>query len=265
MSAIIHIIPTAIMVTCALLLHELAHIFAVNYLGGKVEKVGAFPLGIRARFTGLEKLLAWERYIIYGAGSFANLIVAVWTFSVSRMSYFGVPGLEAFAFYNIVLCIFNWVPVLPLDGGRIAHQFLCNRIGILRANRIMVRAGLCIGIALMFLGFMQVLLYHYNITLLCAGMYIKRQNKAMKLRLQMEFFTGLKAKNTPVRARLMPARRVDISADTTLKHALACLTMDHFTEFYIKEKEYILYERVLLEYIFTNGLQGTVGKFHKNA
>jgi len=258
MSMIIDIITTGALVICALILHELAHIFAVNYLGGKVEKVGAFPLGIKAKFTGLEKLLAWERYIIYGAGSLANLIVAVWAFSVSRMSYFGVPWLMAFASYNIVLCVFNLVPVLPLDGGRIAHQFLSNRIGILRANRIMIRLGLCVGITLMFLGFAQVVLYNYNITLLCAGMYIKRQNRAMKPRLQMEFFKALEAKNAPARARLMPVKMVMIHEDASVKYAIDKLTMDHLTEFYIKEKEYTLSERVLLEHIFTKGLQGTV-------
>ena len=260
MNTIMGIFTTAALVICALILHELAHIFAVNYLGGKIEKIGAFPLGIKARFTGLEKLLAWERYVIYGAGSLANLIMAAWAFSVSRMSYFGVPWLEAFALYNIVLCVFNLIPVLPLDGGRIVHQFLSNRIGILRANRIMVRIGLGVGIALMFLGVVQVVLYNYNITLLCAGIYIKHQNKEMKPRLQMEFFKALEAKNAPARARLMPVKTVMIHKNASVKHAMDRLTMDHFVAFSIKERGYTLHERVLLEHIFANGLQGTVSQ-----
>jgi len=263
MNMIVDIATTVALVICALILHELAHIFAVNYLGGCVEKVGAFPLGIKARFTGLEKLLAWERYVIYGAGSFANAMVAVWALSVSKVSYFGVPWLEAFAFFNMVLCVFNLLPILPLDGGRVLHQFLSNRIGMRPANRLMTRFGLGVGIVLMFLGFVQVVLYNYNITLLCAGIYIKRQNVEMKSLLQMEFFKILSAKNASASARLMPVKIAYVSSDATLKRAMDYLRMDYFTEFYIKEMEYTLHERVLLEYIFRFGLQGMVGELYR--
>jgi len=285
MNGVLNIFTTAIMVIFALVLHELAHVFAVTYLGGRVDKLKAFPLGFMAKFTGLEKLLPWERYIIYGAGSLANGIIALWALSVSRISYFGIPWLEEIAFYNLVLCIFNLAPVLPLDGGRLLRQFLSNRIGMRPTNRIMLKLGYCLGIVLIFLGFVQVILYNYNVTLLCAGIYIKRQNKKMKLCMQMEFFSALNAKNVPARARLMPVRYVKISPGATIRHALDCLTMDHFTEFYIdtklgskstkvigfnkiflsqkKECQFIS-EKTLLKYIFINGLQGTVGDLLPN-
>jgi len=217
----------------ALVIHELSHVLAVNYLGGRVEKVGLFPLGLSAKFTGLEKLLAWERYVIYGAGSLANAIAAAWMLTVSRLSYLGIPWLEQLAFYNIVLCIFNLTPVLPLDGGRIVHQFLCNRIGIRPAGRIMLKLGLCVSTVLIFLGFVQVTLY-YNITLLCAGVYIKKQNKKMKHVLEMEFFRFLEAKNNPARGRLMPVKTIQIPENMKIKHAMDRLTIDHFTEFVLK-------------------------------
>jgi len=248
--SILGVLQTAVLVLCALVLHEYAHVFAVNYLGGRVEKVGIFPLGFAARFRGLERLFAWERYVIYGAGSLANVLGAVWAFSVSRISYFGIPWLEDFAFYSIVLCVFNLIPILPLDGGRILHQFLSNRIGILRANRVMLKLGTVISILLIILGVVQVVLFNYNITLLCAGVYIKRQNKTMLPTLQMEFFRFLAAKKKPARARLMPVRTVKLSQNTTVKQALNYLTIDHFTEFeceFENKKECFLTEEALLE------------------
>jgi len=249
-ASILSVLQTAALVLCALFLHEYAHVFAVNYLGGRVEKVGVFPLGFAARFRGLEGLLAWERYVIYGAGSLANVLGAAWAFSVSRISYFGVPWLEDFAFYSIVLCVFNLLPILPLDGGRILHQFLSNRIGILRANRVMLKLGAIISILLIVIGIVQVVLFNYNITLLCAGVYIKRQNKTMLPTLQMEFFRFLEAKKKPARARLMPIKIVKLSHETTVKQALNYLTIDHFTEFewnFENKEECFLTEEALLE------------------
>lgn len=271
MATIIWIITTAAMVTSALVIHELSHVLAVNYLGGKVEKVGPFPLGFSAKFTGLEKLHGWERYVIYGAGSLANAIAAAWMLTVSRLSYLGIPWLEQLAFYNIVLCIFNLTPVLPLDGGRIFHQFLCNRVGIRPAGRIMLKLGLCVSVAFIFLGFVQVILY-YNITLLCAGIYIRKQSKKMKPVLQMEFFRFLEAKNSPTRGRLMPVKTVHIPSDMKIKNIMDRLAIDHFTQFMLKEKslaaqctsgqtkECTLSEKALLTHIFEYGLQGTAGE-----
>jgi len=257
---VISIVTALAWAIIALVVHESAHVLAANYLGGKVEKVVIFPLGLRARFRGLEKLAAWERYVIYGAGSIANVIIAAWTFTVSRLSYFGIPWLEELAFFNLMLCIFNLLPVLPLDGGRIIHQFLSNRFGMLRANRFMIKFGLCFSYIVIALGFLQVILYSYNITLLCAGLYIKQQNREMKSRLHLEFFPFLEAKKAPARGRLMPRRRVQISYDTTIKAALARLTMDHFTDFANEKESRLLTEATLLEYVFAYGMHGTVGE-----
>ena len=255
---LIDIAVSAVFAITALVLHELAHIFAVNYLGGKVERVRPFPLGLMARFRGLERLCAWERYVIYGAGSFANAVVAAWAFSVSYLSYFGVLWLERLAFFNLVLCIFNLLPVLPLDGGRILRQFLANRIGVLRANRVLLRLGAAVSLCLMILGMVQVILYNYNVTLLCAAIYIRRQNRDMKPTLQMEFFQVLAAKRERTRARLVPVKKVEISESASVKYAMERLTMDYFTEFCFYEGG-ALHEIALIEHVLEDGVRGRVG------
>lgn len=222
-----------------------------------MEQVRPFPLGFMARFRGLEGLAAWERYVIYGAGALANIAVAAWAFSVSRLSYFGIPWLEDFAFFNLVLCIFNLLPVLPLDGGRIFRQFLANRMGVLRANRILLRMGTVFVIVFMLLGLVQVTLYNYNITLLCAALYIRKQNREMKTILQAEFFQILATKNESRRARLMPLRKVRLPENATIKYAMERLTMDHFTRFVLAERTFS--EGELIEHILVNGVRGRVG------
>lgn len=246
------------MVICALALHEAAHVFAVNYLGGKVEKIGVFPLGLRARFTGLEKLCPWERYVVYSAGSLANLVAAGWMFSVSQLSYFGVPWLNGFAFYNMVLCIFNLTPVLPLDGGRIAHQFLSNRMGMRPANRVMVRLGQALGMGLAGLGVLQVMLYNYNVTLLGAGAYIMWKNRTMAPFLEMDFFKILAAKQALDKGRPMLVKQVHMPAQTPITDAMDYLMMDYMTVFFINEKGCEIPEKMLVAHVFANGRQGTM-------
>ncbi|MCL1787375.1 MAG: site-2 protease family protein [Defluviitaleaceae bacterium] len=249
----------AAMAVSALALHEAGHVLAVKFLGGGVDQIRVFPLGLAARFTGLEKLRPWERYAVYAAGAMANGAAAAWLFTVSRISYIGVPWLETLAFYHLALGLFNLTPALPLDGGRVLRQFLSNRLGMRRANRAMARLGAWVGAALMLLGLAQLILYPYNITLLCAGLYIKRKNKAMAPYLEMEFFKILAAKNALSKTRRLPIKKVTLAGDATLKQAMGYLTMDSLTVFYIKEKERVLWEGALLKHVFAYGLQGAVG------
>jgi len=254
MISILLFLRTAAFVLTALFLHEMAHVLAVNYLGGKVEKVGVFPLGFAARFRGLERLRGWERYIIYVAGSAANLIIAGWTFAVSHLSYFGLPWLEEFAFYNLILCGFNLLPILPLDGGRIFHQFLSNRIGILRANRFMLKLGAVAVYLFFILGFVQVIFFPFNISLLLAALYLRQQNKHMKTTLKMEFFRFVDAKKSYAKLRLMPVRYIMLPGKISLKFAMERITIDHFTFFCINEDKKFS-EKDLMEQIFKTGLR----------
>jgi len=253
MISILLFLRTALFVLTALFLHEMAHVLAVNYLGGKVEKVGLFPLGFAARFRGLERLRGWERYVIYAAGSVANLIIAGWTFAVSHLSYFRLPWLEEFAFYSLILCIFNLLPILPLDGGRIFHQFLSNRIGIIRANRFMLKFGAAAVYLFFVLGFVQTIFFPFNISLLLAALYLRQQNKQMKTTLQMDFFCFVDAKKLPSKLRLMPIRHVTLPPNTQLKFAMERITIDHFTFFRINEGEKFS-EKDLMAQVFKEGI-----------
>jgi stage IV sporulation protein FB len=252
---------TAVLVLASLVIHEWAHAFAVRFMGGKIEKLGFFPLGMMAKARRLETLDAWERYVIYAAGPAANIIIALWAFGTSFISYVGVSWLEDLAFYNAVLAIFNLTPVLPLDGGRLTHQFLSNRIGIIRANRFITRLGTVVGWAFILLGLVQVVLFPYNITLLCAGVFIRKKNKTLAPELQAAFHQALDGKNSPARARTLCVKEIPIPAETPIKQALERLASDYFITFYINgKKSQPLREQTLVNHVFKHGILGNVSE-----
>ena len=254
---------TALLVIASLLLHEWAHVFAVRFMGGKIEKVGFFPLGMMARARRLEQLCGWERYVIYAAGPAVNFAVALWAGVTSHMSYVGVGWLERLAFYNFVLGVFNLMPAMPLDGGRIVCQFLGNCVGILRANRFVQGLGVVMGWFFVVLGFVQVVLFPFNVTLLCAGLYVLRANKEIKAELAAAFHLALDGKNSPGRSRTMPVKDVSISAETPVKQAMERIAGDYFIRFIIdNQKDRPLREQALMSHIFKNGLSGTVGEIY---
>ncbi|MCL2047984.1 MAG: site-2 protease family protein [Defluviitaleaceae bacterium] len=254
---------TAALVLVSLLAHEYAHVLVTRFFGAQVERVGFFPLGMMSRARGLERLHAWERYIIFAAGPLANFALALWAGATSYLSYVGVPWLDAFAFYNLVLGVFNLTPAMPLDGGRLLWQFLGNRLGILRASRIISRMAIVAGWAFAALGAIQMLLFPYNFTLLFAGIFILKKNKSIAPELEAAFHIALSGKNLPHRARTLPVKKIAISAETPIKTALERLAGDYFIIFIVNGKK--LSEQVLIEHIFENGLSGAVGEVKQGA
>jgi len=254
----ITVLATAIMLAAALLLHEGAHLLVCSYLGGRFEKIRPFPLGLGARLKNPDELDPWERYVTYSAGALANGIMAFWGYAVSHLSYVGVGWLERFAFYNLVLALFNLLPMLPLDGGRILGQFLSNRFGMLRADRIMRWLGRIFAVMLIILGLMQIVLYYYNFTIFLAGVYIWRWNKKIRPWQKMEFFRWMTAKQD--RLRRMKVKRARVKETMPLAKAIERLRLDYYTEFYIRgEMPRVVGETVLLRHVLGNGLAGEVG------
>jgi len=217
----------------SLLLHEWAHVFVASWCGAKVEPIYLRFVGMAARVRRMDNLTPRLRLCVYAAGPMVNVLLAAWAITVHQLSYIGVFWLRDLAFYNVVLAGFNLLPLLPLDGGRIVQHFLGNGIGILRSNRFHLRVGLYVAILLVILGFVQILLFSYNPTLLLVAIFLWRKNTAMQAPLRAEcMLTLLKKPKILINKRTQPKEKhLRVSQDMTVSRALERLTWSHFCVF----------------------------------
>ena len=72
---------------------------------------------------------------------------------------------------GLLFSIFNLLPTLPLDGGRILFYLIVRRYGVARTVRILNGLGIAVSISLLFTGFV-LLFYGYGMAVLFAGMWI---------------------------------------------------------------------------------------------
>ena len=216
-------------VIASLIAHEFAHMAFVRVFGGQVNGFRISLAGMTAWVRGLEKLKLWQRYVVYLAGPATNALIATGAWVAVR--FFGGWGefWQGLFIYNIVLCAFNLLPVFPLDGGRLMQLFLGNRMGILRANRLLLKAGPVVGWALMGLGLVQAVLYPWNITLLCAGVYIRRKNEQLPPILYWECVKALQAKDR----KHLRTKKIILPKNTTVRQAVEYLGWDYWAEIYI--------------------------------
>lgn len=107
----------------SLLLHELSHNYMAKKCGYKMEKITLYPFGVSLcgeddEFSFLDEIK------IALAGPLCNFLLCA--FSVCLWWIFPISFyyLSDFVFVNLVCCVFNLIPIFPLDGGRLLLAIL---------------------------------------------------------------------------------------------------------------------------------------------
>jgi stage IV sporulation protein FB len=115
--------------------HELGHSFVAGKLGYKLDKITLMPFGAVVKGD-IDGLKVKDEILVAFAGPFINLAIGVFTVALWWM----FPELYAFtdvvAEANFSMALINFIPVFPLDGGRIIGAILTDRFGEDKADRI---------------------------------------------------------------------------------------------------------------------------------
>lgn len=101
------------------LLHELGHLGVGMLLGFKPNSITINPLGVslifKTKIEDAENILCIRRLIIALAGPMVNLAILIIGILLKR---------DIIIYGNLLLLIFNLIPIYPLDGGRILKQMI---------------------------------------------------------------------------------------------------------------------------------------------
>lgn len=100
---------------CGVIIHELGHWAVLYSCGGCLERIEFAPYGIRMEKRGF--LSYREEAAVYAAGVLANGIAVVICFALKKT--------EGFAAVNLLLAVFNLLPIGRLDGGVLLKLAVC--------------------------------------------------------------------------------------------------------------------------------------------
>ena len=110
----------------ACVVHELGHVAAASWLGGQLRQ-------LRLTAVGAEMWVTYPRAISYGEDTAVALAGPVANGLLSALA-FGA-GLHILGVLSLGVGGFNLMPVAPLDGARVLHNYLAPLLGPQQAQR----------------------------------------------------------------------------------------------------------------------------------
>jgi Zn-dependent protease/predicted transcriptional regulator len=119
-------IVAALLFFASILLHELGHAIQARRDGMEIEGITLWLFGGVAQFRGMFPS-AWAEFRIAVAGPLVSLVLGVFFLAVAiaTKTTEEVDGVAAWLGYiNLMLLVFNLLPALPLDGGRVLRSVL---------------------------------------------------------------------------------------------------------------------------------------------
>lgn len=153
-------------------LHELAHVVVARGLGFRVERLELLPFGGVVQFDKAFDGTRGSEIAIALAGPLHNFVFAGLAFVLLRRETVP-PGFGKFIFeLNLAMGLFNLLPAIPLDGGRVFRAVLSDRIGMARATAVAVNMGRILGLLILALGIYLVLTGRGNVFLPSLGGFL---------------------------------------------------------------------------------------------
>lgn len=105
-------------------IHELGHASCALLLGIRVTSIQMLPFGGVATIEDRGDLTARKEILISLAGPFQNVLMIAAAYAMNATGMWDGQFLDYFISSNLIIALFNLLPILPLDGGKIVQALL---------------------------------------------------------------------------------------------------------------------------------------------
>ena len=204
------------------LLHELGHVGAARLLRVRVIEMELIPVGGAARLDNVWKMRPGQLAGVALAGPLVNLMIALCCAALPDGPW--RSGASLAARLNLTLCLFNLLPALPLDGGRVLCGLLGRRMTPAAAVRVGVRLGIAAACALLARAAFGLTRGQLNLAPVAAALFMLLAAPAELMNVGAASIASLMERREELtREQIMPVRLLAVTPETDLRAAMSAL------------------------------------------
>lgn len=233
----------------SLAIHEAGHLAAARLARVRVAAMTATPFGCGLQLGNLYALSPAQTLAVSIGGPLASLALLLADGALAHWGLLSPAFALALLRITLTLLLFNLLPALPLDGGRMLYAATARRLGRERAARLGARIGCAVAFSLMALTlWLWFRTRRFNVTLPACALFmlkgISEDRRALTDAVPASLLNALKTSDAPI-----PMRLCAVNADTPVHRALRVATPDAATLYAVFQDErlaYLLDERAVI-------------------
>ncbi len=103
-------------------IHELGHAAAAKGFAWRITEIQLLPFGGVAVVEEHGSTPAWEEIVVALAGPLQNGFMIIFALVMQRLGVWSDDWSDYFIQANIIIALFNLLPILPLDGGKVIQS-----------------------------------------------------------------------------------------------------------------------------------------------
>jgi stage IV sporulation protein FB len=158
-------------------IHELGHVTVAKSFGWRVKEVQLLPFGGVAVVEESGNIPAYEELWVALAGPAQNAWMACFAFGMMEFSVGDSLWWGYFLQANVFIGLFNLLPILPLDGGKVLVALLSFRLCYYKTLHICAWFSLCFSSGIVMYAFMQIGIHGgVQLNLLMIGLFLVYSN-----------------------------------------------------------------------------------------
>ncbi len=186
-----------IMMLCIVFAHELAHCFVAKLFNVRIMEIEIFPLGGVVKMENELSLDPFKEIIVAFAGPAINFIMILVAFVSLNNIYYGNSTYNIFLIMNLSIGVFNCLPIIPLDGGRIFRALLTYMCGFKEATLIAVKLGKIIAVFIFLIGIYMTIMYEIEyLYVIVLSLFLYRTTNSEKKTVSYLMFREVLMKKT---------------------------------------------------------------------
>ncbi|MBL5830033.1 M50 family metallopeptidase [Heyndrickxia sporothermodurans] len=119
-----------------LFIHEMGHSIMAHFFSWRIKKISILPFGGVTEMDEHGNRPLKEELLVILAGPIQHVWLAIVMFVLFKMHIISISFFQTFMDYNLMILLFNLLPIWPLDGGKLLHLLFSVNKPFLQAIRI---------------------------------------------------------------------------------------------------------------------------------